>query len=294
MFNFKKGFSLVEVLIYLGLFVLIIGLTYPIFTNVISNYLVLSKKVDLKTEVRNIFLKIQREVLKSNSLDILTDWEMAFNQKNETIVIFQTEPVYLDTARQTVKGWATNLSVGRISFSGSNYNVSSTPSSTCTFSSGNSTSSHYAFSGYAWSPNIGWIKFRNDPGETIIYGVCEDSNKELRGWAWNDVIGWLSFNCADLGICTTSNYKVVEKDNYLYGYAWNDTVGWIIFDGNRGSVYLAKMNPSVYYLERVSDPRVFVEELKFTKLGKSYRVNVKIKSESVYETGETAIVLPFK
>jgi type II secretory pathway pseudopilin PulG len=176
----SKGFTLVEILLYLGLFLLIIGTVYPILTTTLTNYLSLKGQIDLSAEVRNIFLRMQREAMKSKAINILTDWEVLFEQKNETIAFFLTQPVYLDQKTSKLKGFANNLSVGSISFSGDNYSVNFISSSTCLIGSSN-VSSIYAFSGYTWSPNIGWIKFRNDSGEAISYGVCEDNNKELRG-----------------------------------------------------------------------------------------------------------------
>jgi len=122
-----------------------------------------------------------------------------------------------------------------------------------------------AFSGYAWSENIGWIKFDpegpyplegssysaelnlatneasgwaracagaansdctggtnpdsggwdgwiNMRGTSPDYGVSwNPGTKEFSGFAWgSDVVGWISFNCADLGVCGSSNYKVVR------------------------------------------------------------------------------------
>jgi hypothetical protein len=254
----------------------------------------LKGQIDLSAEVSNIFLRMQREVIKSKAINILTDWEVLFEQKNETIAFFLTQPVYLDQKTSKLKGFANNLSVGSISFNGDNYSVNYNSSSTCSIGSTN-VSSIYAFSGYAWSPNIGWIKFRNDSGEAINYGVCEDNNKELRGWAYNDIIGWISFNCLDTGVCGTSNYKVIENNNYLYGYAWNDNLGWIIFDGQGGRVYLAKKNPHPYYVDLISDPRVFVQDLKFSQVESSFKVEIKIQGPGgSYLQSETAIVLPFK
>lgn len=296
-FKNSKAFTLVEILVYLGLFVIIIGLTYPIVSDVLFNYIFLKVKVDLKSEIRNILLRIQREVNKSQSLDTLTDWELVLDQKNEKVIIFQTKSVYLDYNSSSLKGWATNLSIGSISLSGSSpdYGVNFFNSSTCFISSSTPVTSIYALSGYAWSPNIGWIKFRNSLSGEPIYGVCLDSNKELRGWVWNDVVGWISFNCVDLNICGGSNYKVVEKNGYLYGYAWNDVIGWIIFDGDRGRVYLAKLNPTPYYIEPLSDIRIKVENFNFTKIGESYKINYSLKGKGGgYESGETAIILPFK
>ena len=290
-----RGFTLIEILLYLGLFLLIIATVYPILTTTLTNYLSLKGQIDLSAEVRNIFLRMQKEVIKSKAINILTDWEVFFEQKNETIAFFLTQPVYLDQKTSKLKGFANNLSVGSISFSGDNYSVNFISSSTCWISSNTSTNSIYSFSGYAWSPNIGWIKFRNDSGEAISYGVCEDNNKELRGWAYNDIVGWISFNCLDTGVCGSSNYKVIENNNYLYGYAWNDNLGWIIFDGQGGKVYIAKKNPYPYYVDLISDPRVFVQDLKFSQVGSSFKVEIKLQGGGgSYFQSETAIALPFK
>ncbi len=294
MFNKKsKAFTLIEILLYFGLFFLIIGLVYPLIAEVLKNYLILSGTLDLSQEMRNIFLRIQREVMKSKGMTILTDWEIVFDQKNEQIAFFQTHPIYSEG--NSLKGYVTNLSVGSISLSGENYGVTLTPSTTCYISSNISVTATSSFSGYAWSPNLGWIKFRNTDAGEPVYGVCLDNNHELRGFAWNDVVGYISFNCLDVNACSSANYKVIFKENYFYGYAWNEILGWLIFDGKGGKVYLAKMRPHLYELNLISDPRVKVQELKFTQIGNSLKVDLKIKGVGeTYEEGETAIILPFK
>jgi len=296
----NKAFTLIEILLYLGLFLLIIGIVYPILTTTLTSYISLKGGIDLSAEVRNIFLRIQREVLKSRAITTLTDWEVLFDQGNETVAFFLTQPIYLDMNTNKVKGYITNLSVGSISLSDSNYSVNFYASSSCSIGSTN-VSSIYAFSGYAWSPNIGWIKFRNtDTGEPV-YGVCEnvslnsDGSRDLRGYAYNDVVGWISFNCQDTGVCGTSNYKVIEKDGYLYGYAWNDILGWLIFDGKGGRVYAAKMNPYLSYVDLISDPRIFVKNLKFSQVASSFKIDIELQGPGEsYLKSDTAIVLPFK
>jgi len=291
----KNGFTLVETLLYLGLFLLIIVIVYPILIITLTNYLSLKGRIDLNSEVRNIFLRIQREMTKAKAINILTEWEVLFDQKNETIAFFLTHPIYLDQTSSKVKGYASNLSVGSISFSDDSYGVNFNSSSTCWISSSTSTSAIYSFSNNAWSPNIGWIKFRNDTSTEPVYGVCEDTNRELRGWAYNDIAGWISFNCQDTGVCGSSNYKVTENNNYLYGYAWNDKIGWIIFDGQGGRVYLAKKNPELYYTDLVSDPRVFVQDLSFSQVGNSFKAGIKLQGPGQsYLQSETAITVPFK
>jgi hypothetical protein len=298
---YNKAFTFIEVLIYIALFALVISIIFPILITTLNNYLIFKGSLDINSEVKNLFLRIQQEIFKSKNLSLLTDYELVLNQQNEDIIIFSTSPIYLNNTTNQVNGLASNLSIGSISFSSStsgssiDYAVSFISSSTCWISANTSTDSLYSFFGYAWSPNIGWIKFRNTSDDTITYGVCEDNNKELRGWAYNDIIGWISFNCLDTNVCGSSNYKVVENNNYLYGYAWNDNIGWIIFDGKGGKVYLAKKNPNVYYLDLISDPRVFIKELTFTQKLNDILIKLKIQDNqnNIYEY-KTDVVLPFK
>jgi type II secretory pathway pseudopilin PulG len=288
----SSAFTLVEILLYLMIFSLVIIIVYPLFNLVLTNYLIQRSKIDLGSEIRNIILRFQREIITAQSMDILTDWEIVFDNGNENIAFFQTKPIYLTNNK--IEGYANNLKVGSFKFAGPNYYVSYISSSSCVIGT-SSISSIYSFSGYAWSPMIGWLKFRNDHNIEQPFGVCQDSNNELRGYAWNDIVGWVSFNCQDLGVCSTSNYRVKNVNGYLYGYAWNDSLGWLIFDGKGGRVYLAKMNPNIYYLDLISDPRVFVEEMFFSEIAQSLKIRFKLKGlGNSYEQSETAIVLPFK
>ena len=60
----------------------------------------------------------------------------------------------------------------------------------------------------------GWIKLGDDSGiwdtnpDTQVY--IESGTNEFHGWAWgSDIVGWISFNCANTGVCGTSNYKAI-------------------------------------------------------------------------------------
>lgn len=55
---------------------------------------------------------------------------------------------------------------------------------------------------------------------------------DLHGWAWSSHIGWVEFNCEDVSVCGTANYKVVYDDvsGNLTGYAWSSSIGWINFN----------------------------------------------------------------
>ena len=59
-------------------------------------------------------------------------------------------------------------------------------------------------SGYAWSPNIGWLSFNcdNNPPCAQNYGVSINPSTGLfSGYAWSPNIGWVSFNKTDLTGC---------------------------------------------------------------------------------------------
>jgi len=291
-----KAFTLLEILLYLGLFLLIIAILYPLLFLVLSDYLSTRGDIDLNNEIRQIFIRIQKEIITATEINILTKWEVVFNKNNEQIGFFLTKPIYLDKDSSVIKGYANNLSVGSLSFFGENYQVSIAPSSSCRISSTTVIDSIYSLSGYAWSPQIGWIKFRNDTSTESTFGVCQEKNRELRGYAYNDVIGWMVFNCKDLNnICQNSNFKVLEDKNFLYGYAWNENLGWLIFDGKGERFYFAKMNPFIYDLDLISDPRILVKDVVFSKVDNSFKVNILLESLRGNKfDSETTIVLPFK
>src|SRR3989344_4372818 len=106
-------------------------------------------------------------------------------------------------------------------------------------------------SGYAWSENIGWIKFNG-----TNYGVNINSNGNFSGYAWSENIGWIHFApagpypvapnyaaCLDLpgagqacdGI---GNYKAGGWARALsYGGGWD---GWIKLRGTNYGVSVDK------------------------------------------------------
>ncbi len=117
-------------------------------------------------------------------------------------------------------GYAYNTNVGEISLdctTSPNGNICATSNyQVARDASGN-------LSGWAWNDEIGWISFcggqstTNCPG-TISYKVnVNPSTGMFTGYAWNDVVGWISFNCADVGLCGISNYKV----SVVLSSGWN-------------------------------------------------------------------------
>ena len=65
--------------------------------------------------------------------------------------------------------------------------------------------------------------------------VLAGTNDNVWGWAWSGNIGWIKFNnCTDPSnpaTCGNINYGVnISTDGNLTGYAWSENIGWIWFD----------------------------------------------------------------
>lgn len=295
----NKALTLLEVVIFIGVFSIVSLIVFPFLINSLNYYLTTRGTIDVNREARKLVLLLKEESSRSKKINYLTDWELIFEKfNNEKSIVFKTSQVKLNLENLKLEGMISNPRIGSVSLSGSNYGVNISAVSSCSISSSVSLNSFYSFSGYAWSPQIGWLKFRNTDAGEPIYGVCLDQQNELRGFAYNDIIGWLVFNCQDLNVCSTSNFKVVNKNGYLFGFAWNDVIGWLFFDGNRGQVYLAQtdQNFNITRIVRVSNPQINVEELKFTPLGSSFKVDfILVDEKNLSRTGySTVISLPFK
>lgn len=106
-------------------------------------------------------------------------------------------------------------------------------------------------SGYAWSSNIGWIKFS---GPT--YGVnMDDATGNLSGYAWSSNIGWVRFNANGpdwaewiSGLIKLKGPSYSVNPDYdqcrLTGWAWgSDMVGWVRLSGNGYGVTIDDCSP---------------------------------------------------
>jgi len=93
-------------------------------------------------------------------------------------------------------------------------------------------------SGWAWNDYIGWTSFSSENNSTPItcnpsdgFGTGEycvtinPTTGTFTGWAWNDYIGWISVNCADPGLCGSSNYWVNTATAATWTYRGPDGSG---------------------------------------------------------------------
>lgn len=106
-------------------------------------------------------------------------------------------------------------------------------------------------SGWGWNDAYGWISFcgglssSDCPGSTAYRVLIDPDTGVFTNYAWNDVVGWISFNCADPGVCGTSNYKVktswiatstsgtVESNIYDTGAAAGAQLNSFLWHGNQ-------------------------------------------------------------
>lgn len=186
-----------------------------------------------------------------------------------------------------VSRWAWSSNIGWISFNSTDCDADSNgylDSGSCGGDNVSTSISNYGvsidnngyFSGYAWSPNIGWIRLDplNDGSVPCLSGDCRakitDMNAAMNatsgvvdviGWAracsvfvsgcsgalntntggWD---GWISLSCTNNGSCGASNYKIqLDKNqgtlnfNHFIGFAWgSEVVGWVDFNPLCGSV----------------------------------------------------------
>ncbi len=74
---------------------------------------------------------------------------------------------------------------------------------------------------YGWAKILalgidGWLRFDHGQANEVYVDLNSD---EIHGYAWNgndngSGIGWVSFNCAEEGVCGSSDYKVIGEFNH--------------------------------------------------------------------------------
>ena len=80
--------------------------------------------------------------------------------------------------------------------------------------------------GYSWNSRIGWINFGYSGGNVQVPAGAGD----LSGLAYSNNGGWISLNCVSTNSCDPIQYKVSSDANgNLSGWAWSEKFGWISF-----------------------------------------------------------------
>lgn len=136
-------------------------------------------------------------------------------------LLSENTDVYAQSSNSSISGYAWSSNIGWISFSGSGYGLTVSPTGEIT--------------GYAWSPNIGWVSANSTNLAGCASAPCTatiDSSGALQGW-----LRAISGSTAQSGgwdgfiRLSGSNYGPVrQSDGTFSGYAWgSDVVGWLNF-----------------------------------------------------------------
>jgi hypothetical protein len=281
----QKGFTLLEMILYFGILGISLVFILPLLTKFLSYANLYQDRIKLRAEVSQLWQRLFNQSVVASEINVLPDWGVVFTFSNGGVEGMRAS-LANTVGTSSLSGFAWLYGAGGLSLNcadlsacaASNYAVQRLADANCLIASGASAINGYSYSGYAWSPSLGWLKFRKTEPNEPLYGVCETSNGELRGYAWNDIVGWFSFNCADSGNCSSVNYKVSVSDKSLRGTAWNDTLGWLRFDGNTRQLYIYTGTYPNLIETLLSDPDIVVDKLRFSRNGQAVLMNVALKN----------------
>ena len=261
----RKGFTLMELLMYAGILAISAGL--------VSGIVYTISRANLKTQaeeaVNNQMMRLEeifrQKIESAKSVNSISgsylSLEMSDSAKDPTVFSLSNDTVYLQegSGSQVALNDSNEVKVTSLSF-------------VPTGASGAAVSDTYH---YAWNDQVGWIDWAypggnirvpigegdldggayivsegswislncnyTDSCSTVDYKVSSDADGNLSGWAWSDNYGWISFSCTDGGsngedICSTSNYGVTVSTSTgeFDGYAWSENIGWISFNCKTG------------------------------------------------------------
>ncbi len=268
--NRPAGFTLIEILIYFAILMILIVVLFPILSRFLTYSSSYQNKMFLRSESDKVFQRLTNDAAIADEVVLLPDWGIDFiftTSSSQEIRMSQTNSI---GAGGALSGYGWFYQAGGLSLNcadlgvcaSSNYDVIRVASTSCLTAASSTPISGYAYSGYSWSPVIGWLKWREaDPTEPV-YGVCENgTTNALSGYGWNDLVGWIHFN--------GSNYGVSDSTSTLVGDAWNDTIGWLRFDGSNQTIYLLEQTTSTSIELPILDPTVSVTNFQITPVGRT-------------------------
>jgi len=241
--NLKKGTTLLEMTIYLALFVVVSFLVYQFF-----NFLLVGRKFVVNTTTVDEIVnqtedKIDEIIKRGNKVIIdpscstsspycvaidLSSGSGCFGASSNcsATCVVQT---YLGSndVEKVVCGCSASgcLNCGCDDMATSTIEVAE--GSTWAYSPADSVGINNYYH-WAWSDNAGWLDFGN-----VIFN---SKTGQLTGYAsFINGFDQISLNCLTTNNCNKSNYKVyLGTDGQLHGYAWGSYTGWVSFNCQEG------------------------------------------------------------
>lgn len=252
--RFTQGFTLLELLIYVGILSLVGLVGTSLFLSVSRSYFRNISQTEVTQNLRlasQIIQQAIRSATKVNSASSSTlELAMADSSKNPTRFTLSGDTLY----RQEGGGSVVALTSNKVTVPSLNFISVTTQQTTM------DPVDHWAWSG----DGVGWIDFSPALGNvrvplgsgdfygyayipstngyislncettascgTVSYKAYSDAASDLHGWAWSDQFGWLSFNSAET--TSTIAYKVAVSTTTgdFSGWAWSENVGWLSFN----------------------------------------------------------------
>ncbi len=257
-----KGFTLMELLIYLGVFAIVTVGIVTLFNQVSNSYLNTQGKTQLTQALRFSSQNITQAIRASSKIITATSssliLQMNDEAKNPTEFGLENNRIY----KKEGTGTKTYLTPKNIRITKLNFSYLSTNLTKAVLGA------QWAWSGGASSNSInegvGWIDFNpnssdvripigegeflgmayipyldsylslncitTDSCNSINYKVYSDNSGVLHGFAWSDNFGWLSFNSNDVSSSISYAVSISSTTGDFMGWAWSENIGWVSFN----------------------------------------------------------------
>jgi len=225
-----KGFTLMELLIYLGVFAIVTVGIATLFNQVSSSYLNTQSKTQLTQALRfssqNITqaIRASSKIITASSSSLIL--QMNDSSKNPTEFGLENNRIYKkEGTGEKIYLTPKNIRITKLDFSYlSAYLTKAILGSQWAWSGGASSN--------PLNEGVGWIDFNPNSSDVRI----PIGEGEFLGMAYIPYLdSYLSLNCISTNSCESVDYKVYSDNNgVLHGFAWSDNFGWLSF--NSGDV----------------------------------------------------------
>lgn len=257
-----KGFTLMELLIYLGVFAIVTVGIATLFNQVSSSYLNTQSKTQLTQALRfssqNITqaIRASSKIITASSSSLIL--QMNDSSKNPTEFGLENNRIYKkEGTGEKIYLTPKNIRITKLDFSYlSAYLTKAILGSQWAWSGG--ASSNPLNEGVGWidfNPNSSDVRIPIGEGEflgmayipyldsylslncistnsceSVDYKVYSDNNGVLHGFAWSDNFGWLSFNSGDVSSSISYSVSISSTTGDFMGWAWSENIGWVSFN----------------------------------------------------------------
>ena len=284
--RFKKGFTLLELLIYSGILAVSAGLMTSVVYTVTKANLRTQVEEELNSQLMLLEEVFRQKIEIGKGINTITgsllNLEMTDVSKNPIEFTLTNDIAYIQegSGDKIALNDSSKVKITSLSFANTGpIEVFITPGYN-----------------YAWNGQFGWVDFAYPGGNiyvprgagdftgflyvpndehwislncistnscgTVDYKVSSNADGDLSGWAWDENFGWISFNCVTDNTCSFSDYKVtIDQDTGEFdGYAYSENVGWTSFNCRTGGESQANICSTSDY--KVQDLRLRTSAVK--------------------------------